>query len=91
MLVAFEPEEVTLTEEVSQRLDATWDRLRVFVKKTAQDAVQLAMALVKSHNLEADLVPVGEGVGVSCTDAKSEAYFAAAGPLAERIMDQVSL
>lgn len=46
VLVAFE------SEEVPQRLDAAWDRLQMFVKKAAQDAMQLVMALMKSHNSE---------------------------------------
>jgi hypothetical protein len=49
-------------------MEAARDRLKAFVKKTAGDSVQFAMALMKSHIPEADLGPVGEGVVPDCTD-----------------------
>jgi hypothetical protein len=59
---AFELEGVALAEEMQACMEAALGRLNAFVKWVATDAVQFSMALVKSHLLEADLDPVGEGV-----------------------------
>jgi hypothetical protein len=50
ILVAFEPEGVTLAEEMQARMEAARDRLKAFFKKAAGDSVQFSMFLVKSHS-----------------------------------------
>ncbi|RLM68907.1 hypothetical protein C2845_PM17G06750 [Panicum miliaceum] len=91
VLVAFEPEGVALAEEAARRMNGARERPEAFVRKTDKDSMQFAMALVKSHNPEVDLDPVGEGVAEDCTDAEWDSHFATVGPLAERIMGQVNM
>jgi hypothetical protein len=62
ILVAFESEEVTLAEQVQERMEAARGCLKAFIKKASRDSAQFVMAIVKSHDLEVDLDPVGEGV-----------------------------
>jgi hypothetical protein len=91
ILVAFEPEGVTLAEQVQEHMEAAWGRVKAFIKKATRDSVKLAIALVKSHDPKADLDPVGEGITADCTNNEWKAHFASIGPLAEQIMGQVNL
>ena len=91
ILAAFEPLEVALAEELTTRLDASWERLRSFMKKVAGDAVQYTMGLVRSHLLEADLEPVGDGIPPECSDEEWEAHYATVMPLADRIAAELNL
>jgi hypothetical protein len=86
ILVAFKPEGVALAKQVQERMEATRGHLKVFVKKAARDSVQFEMALMKSHDPEVDLDPMGEGVAADCTDDEWKAHFASVGPLVEHIM-----
>ena len=77
LLGAFEPEGMAAAEDLSERLEASRGRLEAFVRGTARDAVQHTLGLVKSHLLEADLEPVGDGVPEDCSVADWEANHAA--------------
>lgn len=91
ILVGFEPEGVTLAGEMLARMEAARERLKAFVKKTAEDSVQFAMSLMKPHIPKADLGPVGEGITPDCTDDEWTSHFDSAKPLADRIMTQIDL
>jgi hypothetical protein len=91
LLVAFEPEWVALGEEMLTCLEVARGHLKAFVNKAAWDLVQFTMALVKSHDSETDLDPVGEGVATDCTEDEWKAHFTAVRPLTEQIMGQVNL
>ena len=49
-------------ESLSERLEASRDRLEAFVKGAARNVVQHTLGLVKSHLPEADLDLVGDNV-----------------------------
>ena len=76
LLGAFEPEGVAAVESLSEWLEASRGRLEAFVKGAARDVVQHTLGLVKSHLLEADLDPVGDGVPEDCSVADWEANHA---------------
>ena len=86
LLGAFEPEGVAAAESLSERLEASRDRLEAFVKGAARNVVQHTLGLVKSHLPEADLDPVGDGVPTDCSEANWEANHAAVLEIAERIV-----
>ena len=55
----------------------------------AKDAVQHNLGLVKTHLLEADLDPVGDGVPEDCSDAKWEANHAVVLEIVERVVAEL--
>ena len=76
LLAAFEPRGVVLAEDLLAQMEAARGRQEGFVKNVAGDAVQYTMGLVRSHLLEADLEPVGDGILLECFDEEWEAHFA---------------
>lgn len=53
--------------------------------------VYFTIALMKSHDPEADLDLIGDGMGNGCTDAEWETHLEAAAPLAKHSMGHVDL
>ena len=51
--------------------------------------MQHTLGLVKTHLLEADLDPVGDGVPEDCSDAEWEANHAIDLEIAERVMAEL--
>ena len=86
LLGAFESEGMAAAESLSERLEASRGRLEAFVKGIARDAVQHTLGLVKSHLLEANVDPVGDGILGDCLMADWEANHAAILEIAERIV-----
>ena len=73
-------------ESLSERLEASRGRLEAIVKGAAKDAVQHTLGLVKSHLLETDLDPVGNGIPGDCIKVDWEANHASVLDIAERIV-----
>ena len=86
LLGAFEPEGMAAAESLSERLEASRGRLEAVVKGAARDVVQHTLGLVKSHLLEADLDPVGDGVPEKCSVADWEANHTSVLEITERIV-----
>ena len=91
LLVVFEPESMATTEGLPERLEASRGRLEAFVKGAAGDAVQYTMGLVRSHFLEADLDPVGDGVPPDRSEEDWEANHSSIQGIAERIVADLNL
>ena len=89
LLGAFEPEDVAAAEILAERLEASRGRLEACIRGAAKDAVQHTLGLVKTHLLEADLDPVGDGVPEDCSDAEWEAKHAAVLEIAERVVAEL--
>jgi hypothetical protein len=86
LLEAFEPEGVAAAESLAERLEASHGRLEACIRGAAKDAVQHTLGLVKTHLLEVDLDPVGDGVPEDCSDAEWEANHTAVLEIDERIV-----
>ena len=71
VLSTFEPEGTAAAEELAAR-----GRLEVFTRKAAEDASQYTLGLVKSHYLEVDLEPVGDGMAPDTSDLAWSDYLA---------------
>jgi len=91
LLAAFEPRGVVLAEDLLAQMEAARGRQEGFVKNVARDAVQYTMGLVKSHFLEVDLEPVGDGVALDCSDEDWEAHHSSVKPLADCIVADLDL
>lgn len=89
LLGVFEPEGVAAAKSLSERLEESRGRLEAFIRGATKDAVQHTLGLVKSHLLEADLNPVGDGVPEDCSDADWEANHAVVLEIAERIVAEL--
>ena len=89
LLGAFEPEGVAAAESLSKRLEVSPSRLEAFVKGAAKDVVQHTLGLVKTHLLEADLDPVGDGVLEVCSDTDWEANHDVVLEIAKRIVAEL--
>ena len=89
LLGAFKPDGVAAAESLAGRLEASRVRLEACIRGAPKDAVQHTLGLVKTHLLEADLDPVGDGVPEDCSDAEWEANHAAVLEIAERIVAEL--
>jgi len=56
------------------------------VKGASRDVVQHTLGLVKSHFLEVDLDPVGDGIPPDCSEADWEANHANVQDITKRIV-----
>ena len=88
---AFELDGVAASEGPPERLEASCGRLEAFVKGAAGDTMQYTMGLVKSHFLEADLDPVGDGVPPDRSEEDWEANHSSIQGIAERIVADLNL
>ena len=91
VLAAFEPEGTAVVEELEALLEAAHGRLGVFAREVAEDAAQYTLGLVKSHFLEADLEPVGDGMVPETSDLAWADYLADARPFVERVAADLNL
>ena len=89
LLGSFEPEGVAAAESLAERLEASCGRLEVCIRGAAKDAVQHTLGLVKTHLLEVDPDPVGDGVRQGCSDAEWEANHAAILEIAECVVAEL--
>ena len=76
-------------ESLAERQEVSRGRLEACIRGAAKDAVQHTLGLVKTHLLEADLDPVGDGIPEDCSDAKREANHAAILEIAERVVAEL--
>ena len=81
VLASFEPNGSSLTEDLEARMEAVWGRLEGFVKRVAKDVVQYTLGLVKSHLPEANLEPMGDGVGPDTSDDAWEVCLSSVKPV----------
>jgi hypothetical protein len=91
VLSAFEPEGRAAVEELEERLDAASGWLGVFTRGVAEDMFQYTLGLVKSYYPEADLEPVGDGMGPDTSDLAWSDYLADARSIAERVAADLHL
>ena len=91
VLAAFEPEGTAAAEELEARLEAACGRLEVFAWKVAKDAAQYTLGLVKSHYLEVDLEPVGDGMAPDTSDLAWSDYHTDAQLIVERVAADLNL
>ena len=91
VLAAFEPEGTAVAEELDARLEAAQRRLGVFARGVAEDASQYTLGLVKSYYPEADLEPVGDGMGPDTSDLAWSDYLADARSIAECVAADLHL
>ena len=89
LLGAFEPAGVAAAESLSVRIEASHGQLEACIRGAAKDAVQHTLGHVKTHLLEADLDPVGNGIPEDCSDAKWEANHAAVLEITERVVAEL--
>ena len=81
ILAVFEPDGSSVAKDLGAHLEAAWGRLEGFVKRVAKDAVQYTLGLVKSHLPEANLEPMGDGVGPDTSDDAWEVCLSSVKPV----------
>ena len=91
VLSAFEPEGRAAAEDLEARLEAVRGRLEGFARKVAEDESQYTLGLVKSYYPEADLEPVGDGMGPDTSDLAWSDYLADARSIAECVAADLHL
>ena len=91
VLATFEPEGTAAAEELEARLEAACGRLEVFAIGVTEDTSQYTLGLVKSYYPEADLEPVGDGMGPDTSDLAWSDYLADARPITERVAADLNL
>jgi len=82
------PKEGTQEDQtLLERLQGAPQKIMKYLSDTTQGYVSQVLGLVKSYCLQANLVPLGEGISIECSKEKFTTYVEEVKQIANRIVD----